>query len=694
MTSGKNTPVPTFEDPLDDLADSNDENIEVIADRFVVMKMLGQGGMGRVYRAHDKLLDRDVAVKLLNRELKDDYFVRRFQQEARAASQLKHSNILCVLDFGLVSQTQPYLVMEWVDGSTLDQCIVRNGKFSVRHAVEICIRLAEGMQHAHRNGIIHRDLKPSNIMLSKSELGERVLILDFGIAKMVDDPTESGMLTMTGQIIGSPRCISPEQARGEQLDGRSDIYSLGCVMFEMFTGKPPFRGETALTTIAMHLNEPVPLLSEVSDTTFPEGLEEIICKSMSKNQKDRFASMEELQAKLKALDLESFSEISPTVDQSEPVKPRGIVIDTRVAIGLLLLAAIPLTVFFVQGTEHDQGYDKVAVKEPTKTGQHLDKNDPHAKNAMLQDPNVVDFEFNKRFYKNRGLAEADRVMINSTTKTGVDLDKSLNDHPKAFHMRMYKVDITPDMVAIIERRSNLKELRLQSCTIAPELQLRLCKIANLEALKFVEMPLSVAQLKQIRKLPKLIDFQVYKGKLTNDELVEISKLSKLQVLEISDNRSSFSQPALKSLADLKTLKKLKFEFNGLDNSDLNWICTLKNLDTLGLSGNGPFTHDGLRKLASLEKLTHLHLANTKLNDKCLLAISKIPNLTFLDVSSNSDITAGGLQYLKGRPDLKVIVAKTAIEQASVEKLSAQLNLKVSISATASNTLVDFLMAND
>ncbi|MDZ4836844.1 MAG: protein kinase [Candidatus Melainabacteria bacterium] len=698
MSTGKDTPVPMIEDPRADYEQGGEESIEVIADRYVVKELLGQGGMGRVFRAHDNLLDRDVAVKLLNRELRDDYFVRRFQQEARAASQLKHTNILCVLDFGLVSQTQPYLIMEWVDGATLDQVMDRDGKFTISHAVEICIKLAEGMQHAHRNGIIHRDLKPSNIMLSQTEIGERVLILDFGIAKMVDDPTERGMLTMTGQIIGSPRCISPEQARGEQLDGRSDIYSLGCVMFELFAGRPPYRGENAISTIAMHLNEPIPTISEGSDAKFPDGLEEIISKTMAKDPQDRFASMEELREKLALLDFASLQEIeTKESDRPEPVKTPGIIFDTRVVLALGCLIVFTIGYFTFQSNQHQVDSAKIAFNGPQKPDDQLESTSVHASNLTLSDESVVDKEVDRQVGKVRNLSPEKMVTVNEA-KSGEDLQTQLEAKPDAIHLSLYGLTITPDMVAVIEKRGKLTKLRLQSCIMPSELQTRICKIKRLTALKFVDMTVSSAEIKQLKKLPALIDFQAYKTNLKDDALTEIAALRNLETLEINENQHDFAPGATQKLSALKKLKVLQLRSNGITDSDLQWISTLQNLNTLGLSGNGPFTPAGLKQLVKLENLIILYLDKTNLNDKCLLSVAKIPNLITIDTSNNSDITIGGLQHLRGRPDLQVVVTKTGIDPNSIRRLATELNIKLfesrPRSTSSNNAMMEILLPND
>ena len=214
----------------------------------------------------------------------------RFQLEAKAASKLNHPNIVQILDFGQSEKNEPYLVMAHVKGKTLSDYLKENGPFNVNEAIDLVGQLCQAMQHAHTKGIVHRDLKPANIILEEGKT-LRGLILDFGIAKFATDNSEVKTLTQTGQIIGSPRCISPEQALGEKVDHRADIYSMACIMFEILTGRPVFEGENAFATIEKHLNEEPPKLSEVCTFEIPETLEWSVDKALKKKPEERYQSI-------------------------------------------------------------------------------------------------------------------------------------------------------------------------------------------------------------------------------------------------------------------------------------------------------------------------------------------------------------------------------------------------------------------
>ncbi len=211
----------------------------VIADRYEIAGPLGRGGMAEVYEARDRVLDRSVAVKVLaERYSHDDRFVTRFRREAQSAARLNHRNIVSVYDTGSANGT-PYIVMEKVDGPTLADIIRAEGALAPERAAEIGAAVAEALEAAHREGLVHRDVKPGNIMVTR---GGEVKVMDFGIARAAADDT----LTQTGTVLGTASYLSPEQASGATVDARSDVYSLGCVLYEMLTGRPPFASDSAM----------------------------------------------------------------------------------------------------------------------------------------------------------------------------------------------------------------------------------------------------------------------------------------------------------------------------------------------------------------------------------------------------------------------------------------------------------------
>jgi beta-lactam-binding protein with PASTA domain/predicted Ser/Thr protein kinase len=272
----------------------------VLNGRYEVEEMLGQGGMARVFRGTDSVLGRNVAVKVLSPQYAgDDQFVVRFRREAQAAAGLNHPNIVSVYDTGSQGDVH-YIVMEYVEGRTLRDVVRQEGPILPERAAEIGQAVARALATAHHAGLVHRDIKPGNIMLTRD--GE-VKVMDFGIARTSTGDT----LTQTAAVLGTASYLSPEQAQGATVDARSDIYSLGCVLYEMLTGRPPFTGDSPVAIAYKHVREdPVPPGRINPDV--PDSLEAVVMKSMAKNPENRYQSADEL-----GEDLERAAQGMPTL---------------------------------------------------------------------------------------------------------------------------------------------------------------------------------------------------------------------------------------------------------------------------------------------------------------------------------------------------------------------------------------------
>ena len=257
-----------------------------ISDRYQIIKSIGEGGMANVYLAYDTILERNVAVKVLRGDLaNDEKFVRRFQREALQASSLSHPNIVEVYDVG-EDNGEYYIVMEYVEGKHLKGLLKKRGKLTIPEVVDIMIQVTSGLTVAHDSYIIHRDIKPQNIMILDNGL---VKLTDFGIALAMN----STQLTQTNSVMGSVHYLPPEGASGKGVTLQSDIYSLGILMYELLTGKLPFRGETAVEIALKQLKEPMPSIrKEIPD--IPQSIENIILRATAKNPKNRYADAREM----------------------------------------------------------------------------------------------------------------------------------------------------------------------------------------------------------------------------------------------------------------------------------------------------------------------------------------------------------------------------------------------------------------
>jgi hypothetical protein len=267
--------------------------------RYEILEKIGQGGMAVVYRGHDSELDREVAVKVLPETLAhDQQFVQRFREEAIMAGRLRHPNIVTIYDVGQVGNSY-YIVMQYLDGANLDRVIECNGALPIETAVAIAWRVAAALDAAHQHGVIHRDVKPSNIMISPGgakspSAGAEVTLTDFGLVRAAES---SSHITRTGAVIGTPEYMSPEQAQGESVDKRTDVYSLGLVVYKMLNGLSPFGRSTPLATLLAQTKDPVPFTGPIMGRV-PREVRRVLERALAKNPADRYPTAGALAADL------------------------------------------------------------------------------------------------------------------------------------------------------------------------------------------------------------------------------------------------------------------------------------------------------------------------------------------------------------------------------------------------------------
>jgi serine/threonine-protein kinase len=328
-----------------------------LAGRYQIEELMGQGGMSAVYKANDPNLKRMVAVKLIHEHLSTDPgFLSRFEEEAAAIAQLRHPNIVQVFDFNNEDDTY-YMVMEFIPGETLQEQLKRLNQagrsIEIEDVVDYMVHICEASDYAHDRGLIHRDIKPANIMLS---VQKQAILMDFGIAKILGGQQH----TATGAVVGTAQYMSPEQIKGEQLDRRSDIYSLGVTLFEMVSGHPPYEADSAMTLMMMHVNDPVPDVKQVNPNVSPQ-LVAVINKALAKSRDDRYQTAGEMAAALKAVlglpdeippaaaavalsDATMVEEALPAIEESEATaapSPDATVVEAAVVAGAVQQAAQP-----------------------------------------------------------------------------------------------------------------------------------------------------------------------------------------------------------------------------------------------------------------------------------------------------------------------------------------------------------------
>ena len=288
------------------VADQDELVGQVVADRFRIVSLLGSGGMGTVYEAEHTFIKKKVALKLLRPSITSNpEAVARFQREALAASTIGHKNIVGIDDFGRLVDGQVYLTMEFLDGEPLNEVLDR-GQVSLERVLDVAIQVCQGLAVAHAEGIVHRDMKPENIFLVDD--GDTAKILDFGIAKVTRGGDDNTNLTKTGAVFGTPNYMAPEQALGEKVDHRADIYAMGVILYEMLTGSVPFTSESFLAVLTQHVTATPTPPSERCSRQIPLELEQLVLRAMAKKPGQRFQHISEMMEILEALRHEASAE--------------------------------------------------------------------------------------------------------------------------------------------------------------------------------------------------------------------------------------------------------------------------------------------------------------------------------------------------------------------------------------------------
>ena len=334
---------------------------QIVKDRYEILEILGEGGMAFVYKARDTQLERLVAIKTLKPNyVNQETFVERFKREAKTAANLNHPNIVQIFDWGI--EDEPFFVMEYIEGNTLTSIIAKNRTISLSDILFIGAQVSSGLHAAHEKGLVHRDIKPGNIMITPDG---KVKVTDFGIVSLQNEESD---ITKTGSILGTASYISPEQAQGKPVSIESDLYSLGTVLYELITGKPPFAGDTPISTATKHLTER-PEKPSSFRRDLPKGVESPIMKLLEKATYDRFKSAEDLRATLlqQRKSLQSEQTRENLVDLTNPkIKLRFTLPALLISIGVVIGTVWTLTQVF-DGLPVDGGAPTL-IEIPDLTG--------------------------------------------------------------------------------------------------------------------------------------------------------------------------------------------------------------------------------------------------------------------------------------------------------------------------------------
>jgi serine/threonine-protein kinase len=317
----------------------------VVGDRYRITGVLGTGGMGTVYRAEHQVIGKAVALKVLRDFGDNTVFVRRFEREASATGRIEHPNCVTASDGGQLADGRLFLAMELVAGEGLADVLRVERRLPVDRALRICGHVLRGLAFAHKAGVVHRDIKPENIVLVETDGDpDFAKILDFGIAKLLDDAElsiDEQKATQIGTTIGTPTYMCPEQAFGQQVDGRADLYATGVMLFEMIAGRPPYEAENNGTVLSMHVRDPIPAIGDVSDVEVPASLDELLREALAKERRDRIASAELFLERIEAIAAAPIEPVYAPPDTPAPVL-ETVSVDSAPAVAAPTAAITPL----------------------------------------------------------------------------------------------------------------------------------------------------------------------------------------------------------------------------------------------------------------------------------------------------------------------------------------------------------------
>ncbi len=639
----------------DDKSDSN-----LLLGRYQLFEQIGKGGMGTVFRAEDVVLQREVVVKKLDWQGSNEA-IRRFHLEAKAAGKLKHANTVSVHDFGSTPDGDLYLVMEYVNGRGLDQIIRDNGKLAPDMVIELFLLILRGLDHAHKNGIIHRDVKPSNIMMMESDDSITPKLMDFGISRM---KTEDQSITQTGVAIGSPYYASPEQVRGINVDERSDIYSVGCTMFEALTGAPPFDSDLSVTTSMMHISQSAPTLSEKGLRLPSNRLEKVVSKCLEKDPDLRFQSAVELSEALKAVreadyPAEDNSKLLRTCVESdlakEETRPIGKGAETLVLRGLLACAVGAFLVLLYVLVESSFEHPKVPVKHVRDVALET------SPSALLSDTADYGIYTGDVLYASKP-EDLQRLtpnvkslhLTNDRVITRECLDSLSHWNPDTLFLS--NTSIGTDGIKIISEMDGLEGLHLDHAKNVSNADIRLLTKLGVSVLDLSDTAIDTTGLRYV------------------------SKMTGLQRLYLSDCRH-VSDDGVKEISDLPCLKRLDLRNTEITDEGLAYLAQGKSgreLEALFLGSCRNLTANGLsRNIPKMKSLKLLDLSSTAVDNDVLAEILPMRTLRRLDLG-NSKVTDSGIEFLSdsGTPLTVLSISHLAVDGRALLSLQRVHSLKI------------------
>jgi serine/threonine protein kinase len=655
----------------------------VIGGVFKIDAVIGEGGMGIVYLAQHLSLNRAYALKVLSPSIVSEQSWLRFKAEAKTLSALNHPGLVKVYDLGIHENTVPYYSMDYLEGETLEELLVRNGPQKLEYTISIFLAVLDALAYAHRNNVVHRDIKPANIFICQNQ---EIKILDFGISKLVGDKQSqrNQELTVIGEVFGSPYYMSPEQCRGEQIDSRSDIYSVGCALFETLTGYIPFESDSSLEIAMLHEEGDVPLLSDVSEVTFPPSLDVVIEKCLAKLPQDRYQSAKELAIDLTRIkegkNLAAYAGAGIVAARSNRSDSGGDQVDSMrllghtgltgqglIGYGLVVFAALSLigvAVFVIVFQPIAPKVAPLADKTLLTVGQrNLPRMTDVAEELTGKGETSIDAKvkvfFAKPFkYYSQIVSTKGKEYRVFTFPAGVSLGKlhCTMGFGKVTYEATGTVSVPTKMRVALTgnallqfqpkllsyfRSDDLTSLALSNELTRVDLLLtEISRLTSLETLRLQRLLLNENSPRYINHLTKLNSLTLDECQIEPAVFEKLLPVTKVQTL-VFDGGPKIS-PQLKVIARNRQLTSLTITSAVLSKDDLKTLASISSLETLCLKYCS-LTNDDLKVLTKLSNLRDLDISFTKVDRNCIESLVKFRKLGRLVVSRLSPADEKALQ---------------------------------------------------
>ncbi len=585
---------------------------DIIGGVFKINEVIGRGGMGVVYDAQQTALQRSFALKVLSPELINEQTWRRFQAEAKMLGSLHHATLVKVYDLGIHNQAIPFYSMDLLAGRTLEKILSDEGPLELSEAIDIFLLVLDGLAYAHRNNIIHRDLKPANIMVSFAGPELSVKILDFGISKLLRGSEQN--LTIAGEVFGSPYYMSPEQCAGSSVDARSDIYSVGCALFESLTACIPFEGNS-VEMVVKHEQELPPILAEVSDLEFPLSIEYVVAKCLEKRPDDRYQSAREMAIDLNRIKSgaesayfddklpRSLSERAALNSDSPGQTKVDAKLLVAVAALLVLLFLLPGSFFAFKWLAKEQN-ESSSSSSSSLFFSGLASEEETMYFSKLEDSKLV-FDFpsksigkiNTSFTSANAPIAQNKVSFATTDKLMFFTNDYCIHHPKV--LKSFRPD---DLTGFVVGEQSI-ETKIRVNGIMPYVT----KFKGLHVFAADNSRFSDDLIGYLNNLPNIEQLNLINSDLTANGIKAFHGWKNLTVLNYAYNRDMSALLTTLKGTDKLTFLNVEAPEQKLSDADIKLITTFKNLE-------------------------HLNIMASDISDQMLLQLAAMPNLVFIDVS--------------------------------------------------------------